>query len=691
MVMVVILVIFVCGQVLAQTQVQAPRARDQTDIRISDVFIRPSVRRHRLFADVTVSNTSPDAAQVKLSAVVTDPNGDGGRLPLNSRTFLLGPGDSQMVMLHRRWHDLRLWSPDDPHLYELRVTLSRTASGQLLDERTIRFGFREIWTEDGDIRLNDVHFNSRGVRLEKFAPLSASKQDQVRRFLEALKVANVTTIQVPSDSCPDWLLEMADQMGILVVEDFTSRPRQSRQVGELLRKRIVRDRNHPSVMAWNLRAVPSATEAPDLSEQIKKIDPTRPVMCDNAGPWARSADIVVVHPPAELPHGDGAFPQALYWLAGRNKDIMGDKAVAVSVARRNKPWQPDNRLARMWIEAYRYCGAAYIATFGPPALMTGMAGNEELQKAYAPVAAFIKELHRNYESGKGLMPTVTVFNDTLRRAQLELSCRLIVGGQARPAKRRTVNLQPGEHVSVKVPLPLPEVSRRTPAVLQIAVRRNGRLKFQDEKPIAIFPPPAKARIGPRRLILYDPIGTTRAALLREEVAFLSVKDLSAATLERFPPDGHVLVIGDSALTGVDSLAAVNQWVDEGGVMLCLTQRSFPTDAPGGPVVDPVAATEAFVQVSGHPALAGIASEDLQYWRDDCVVVPTALRKPTATDSRIVVGQGEGLQRVGMMDLRYGDGLVVYSQLDISDKSATEPAARRILVNLVGYVTSWTGR
>lgn len=112
---------------------------------ISDLAIRCSVRRGEISVLPELSD-APDGARMHYEVL------DGERAVLS---FDGGCGEAVC-----RWTDAEYWDTDHPKLYRLRAEL--VCGGTVLDSRTERFGFREIWTEGTKFILNGKPINLRG-------------------------------------------------------------------------------------------------------------------------------------------------------------------------------------------------------------------------------------------------------------------------------------------------------------------------------------------------------------------------------------------------------------------------------------------------------------------------------------------------------------------------------------------------
>ncbi len=181
-----------------------------------------------------------------------------------------------------------LWSPENPHLYEL----------ELFGER-IRYGIRtaEFIPQKGFF-LNGIHRQMRGVCMHHdLGPIGAAfDRDFARRQLALLKEMGCDAIRTAHNPPASALLDLCDEMGIMVmVEAFDMWEGKKGDYAQFFKewhKRdltdiVRRDRNHPSVVMWSIgnelvehgsrnpaKAIRIANE---LKAIVKASDPTRPV------------------------------------------------------------------------------------------------------------------------------------------------------------------------------------------------------------------------------------------------------------------------------------------------------------------------------------------------------------------------------------------------------------------------------
>jgi len=127
--------------------------------RVSDVFVRPSVRQKRLALDVEVSGLK-QAGLVGLTARLVNESGKVEQAFDAEKQ--LAAADTQTVPLEWPRPNPRLWDTDRPDLCALQLA---TRGAGLDDEYPQVFGFREFWLEGLKFLLNGTEIQLRPVCL----------------------------------------------------------------------------------------------------------------------------------------------------------------------------------------------------------------------------------------------------------------------------------------------------------------------------------------------------------------------------------------------------------------------------------------------------------------------------------------------------------------------------------------------
>ncbi|MCX7016579.1 MAG: hypothetical protein NTW86_29150, partial [Candidatus Sumerlaeota bacterium] len=95
----------------------------------------------------------------------------------------------------------------------------------------------------------------------------------------------------------------------------------------------------------------------------------------------------------------------------------------------------------------------------------------------------------------------------------------------------------------------------------------------------------------------------------------------------------------------------------------------------------------FAQIPDHPALAGIAPDDLKFWRGDHLATAGEPERAERDGGRAIVvsGSREGIAYSPLLEFDSGKGVLILSQFLISAKLETEPTAARLLQNCLNYL------
>jgi Glycosyl hydrolases family 2, sugar binding domain/Glycosyl hydrolases family 2, TIM barrel domain/Glycosyl hydrolases family 2 len=184
----------------------------------------------------------------------------------------------------------KLWSPDAPFLYGLRVSINGG------DEVKSYFGMRKIAVAKDESGINRLFLN--GKALFQIGPLdqgwwpdglyTAPTDDALKYDIQITKKLGFNMIRKHVKVEPDRWYYWCDTMGILVWQDMPSGDNKDdaakQQFAVELERMIDARRNHPCIVMW----VPfnegwGQHDTPRVVEWIKKHDPTR--LVNNASGW----------------------------------------------------------------------------------------------------------------------------------------------------------------------------------------------------------------------------------------------------------------------------------------------------------------------------------------------------------------------------------------------------------------------
>lgn len=184
----------------------------------------------------------------------------------------------------------RLWSPEEPNLYTLNLSL--TCDAENVDALSREVGIKEFVVCGDKFKLNGQEVILHGVcRHDMWGEdqghtLSHEQIEQDLRLIKELGANYVRLVHYPHD---EYVVETADRLGLMVsgepmswASDFSD-VRVAVGTLECLRRLILRDRNKVSVifwLCWNECQFKGSylREAHDL---CRALDPTRPVSAAN--------------------------------------------------------------------------------------------------------------------------------------------------------------------------------------------------------------------------------------------------------------------------------------------------------------------------------------------------------------------------------------------------------------------------
>jgi beta-glucuronidase len=229
---------------------------------IQDVWVDPRLRCVRCDArvrvQVRVRNPGRRRKKVALALLVRGPGGTS-RYPL--KTVEMGRGWVLERTRSFRVRHPRLWQPGSPYLYTL--TAVAAVHGRRISAFTRRFGVRKLERRpDGRLLLNGHRLQLRGASIHEDNAVTGAALTPGQRtaLVRALRRAGATVARAHYPLHPA-LLEAFDRYGILYWSEapvyqlpnaMLDQPAIRAKAVRVNRDVVLRDRSHPSVIAWSL-------------------------------------------------------------------------------------------------------------------------------------------------------------------------------------------------------------------------------------------------------------------------------------------------------------------------------------------------------------------------------------------------------------------------------------------------------
>lgn len=170
--------------------------------------------------------------------------------------------------------DPRLWSAEDPYLYDLTIEV-RDPRGALTEVIAQRVGVRRFGIEDGVLRINGQRVVFKGVNRHEFGlhgrVMSRAQTEADLRLMKAVGINAVRTSHYPNST---FFYELCDEYGLYVIDEMNMEshgawdalirgrigieevipgdaPRWLPALLDRAASMLERDKNHPSIVMWS--------------------------------------------------------------------------------------------------------------------------------------------------------------------------------------------------------------------------------------------------------------------------------------------------------------------------------------------------------------------------------------------------------------------------------------------------------
>ncbi|MES2109366.1 MAG: glycoside hydrolase family 2 TIM barrel-domain containing protein [Bacteroidota bacterium] len=152
-----------------------------------------------------------------------------------------------------------LWSPDNPNLYTLNTEI--WTNGHLIDKVSQKIGIRKLsFTRAGGFKLNDVTVKIIGTNRHQDCPYigNALSEEAQFRDLKRIKKAGFNFVRLSHYPQDPSVYRICDSIGLMLGDPipgwqfFNNNDLFKARVYSDIRDMIRRDRNHPSVIMWEV-------------------------------------------------------------------------------------------------------------------------------------------------------------------------------------------------------------------------------------------------------------------------------------------------------------------------------------------------------------------------------------------------------------------------------------------------------
>ncbi len=258
-------------------------------VHIDDIYMQNKPKPTEAEAFITLGNSSGRQQSGSLALVICEYNNPAALLWEQTIPVTV-PEDGKELSIYIKARDAKLWGKGEPNLYVASATFTSDDSA-ILDTNTRRFGFRwfDVGEEDGDKR-----FYINGERVFLFAAMSRGfwpkngifpTSEMALRDIETARSMGYNTAKFHRAIGQIYVTEVCDEKGHFAFEEpggYRCMPEPTEEAKiwrrEKVRRMVIRDRSHPSIILYNFKNEARNDPSPDDERNMRMVhtlDPTR--------------------------------------------------------------------------------------------------------------------------------------------------------------------------------------------------------------------------------------------------------------------------------------------------------------------------------------------------------------------------------------------------------------------------------
>lgn len=208
-------------------------------------------------AEIHLLNMTDQTKKYIIEAVVT--NVDKEVVSKKSIQKKIGSGTTKIFLNLPDVKNPKLWSPDQPQLHELTLTLKD--GEKVVDQVSERFGFRWYeFTEHGPFYLNGERLLLRGThRHEEYAGYGNAMPDSLhRRDMQMIKEMGANFVRLAHYPQDPEIYRSCDELGLLIWDELPwcrggmGGKEWQANTKRLLKLQIEQNYNHPCIILWSV-------------------------------------------------------------------------------------------------------------------------------------------------------------------------------------------------------------------------------------------------------------------------------------------------------------------------------------------------------------------------------------------------------------------------------------------------------
>ena len=214
------------------------------------------------------NNISAESLSVRLT--LRDPNGKvvpGFQIDSPVTNALAAGKEIELLSSPAVLRAPEKWSFENPALYTAVVELLH--EGKTVESVAMRIGFRKVELKDKEFTLNGRALKIRGVNRHDWNPVTGYVVNEatMRADIRLMKQANLNAVRTSHYPNDPRFVELCDEMGLMVLSEANLEshglsyhkcvlpgdlPEWEPASVERMRRLVIRERSHPSVVMWSL-------------------------------------------------------------------------------------------------------------------------------------------------------------------------------------------------------------------------------------------------------------------------------------------------------------------------------------------------------------------------------------------------------------------------------------------------------
>lgn len=259
--------------------------KSRINIAEDGIFVKPEKRGDKWIANISAELKNcgyEDSAALILCKIFDRATGEQ-KAEYKFRTEI-SAYSSKTKFIKLLIEEPKLWDIDEPNLYTCEISVLSAEDETVLDNAKTDFGFRTIRFDNE----KGFFLNGRNVKLfgtcnhQDHGGIGVAVPDSIHEYrIGRLKEMGCNAYRCAHGMPHRELLDACDRMGMLVMDENRSFETSEECLGQL-RKMVVRDRNHPSVIMYSIFNEEPLQSSPEgarmarrMSYEIRRLDDSR--------------------------------------------------------------------------------------------------------------------------------------------------------------------------------------------------------------------------------------------------------------------------------------------------------------------------------------------------------------------------------------------------------------------------------